>query len=206
MELGSPTSTVNAPMRLPRCSCCRWVPSSAYMRTTSGSLPVKTWYVRSSTINSDAPHAEVLRLQPLVDAVLGALAADARLLDAAEGRHLGGDDAGVDAEDPVLERLRDAPDAAHVARVEVRGQAVWGVVGLAHRLLLGGEAADPRHRAEGLLAAHRHRVGDAGHHGRGEELRPELVPRAAEEQLGPAVARVADVALDLLDARRVDER
>ena len=35
---------------------------------------------------------------------------------------------GVDAEDAVLERLRDTPDAAHVARVEVGGEAVRRVV------------------------------------------------------------------------------
>src|SRR5262245_60325278 len=153
-------------MRLPRCSCCRCVPSSAYMRTTSGSLPVNTWYVRSSTITSHASHAQVFGLEPFVDAVLRALAADAGLLDPAERRDLGRHDAGVDAEDPVLERLGHPPDAAHVAGVEVARKAVRRVVGLAHRLLLGREAADPRDGAERLLAAHGHRIGDAGHHGR----------------------------------------
>src|SRR6267154_2300045 len=59
----------------------------------------------------------------LVDSVLRPFAAQARLLYAAEGRDLGGDQAGVDADHAVLERLGDAPDAADVARVEVRRQA-----------------------------------------------------------------------------------
>ena len=72
--------------------------------------------------------AEVLDLEPLVDPVLRALAADAGLLHAAERRDLGRDEAGVDADDAVVERLRDAPDAADVAAVEVRGEAVRRVV------------------------------------------------------------------------------
>ena len=59
----------------------------------------------------DAADAEVLDLEPLLDAVLRALAADARLLDAAERHDLGGDEPGVDAVDAVLERLREPPDA-----------------------------------------------------------------------------------------------
>ena len=45
----------------------------------------------------------------LVDAVLRALAAQARLLDAAEGRDLVGDQAGVVADHAVVERLAHAP-------------------------------------------------------------------------------------------------
>ena len=41
--------------------------------------------------------------------------AGAGMLDAAEGRDLGRDQAGVDADDAVFERLADAPDAAEVA-------------------------------------------------------------------------------------------
>src|SRR3546814_6525296 len=47
---------------------------------------------------SNPAHAEVLHLEEFLDAVLGALAADAGFLDAAEGGHLGGDEAGVDAD------------------------------------------------------------------------------------------------------------
>ena len=76
----------------------------------------------------------------------------------------------------------------------------------ADRLLLGGEAADAGDRAEGLLVAHRHLVGDAGEHGRREELAAELVRLAAEQHLGAALARVGDVPLDLLERRHVDQR
>ena len=61
---------------------------------------------------SYSAHCQVLQLDPVVDAVARSFAPDARLLDAAERRHLGGDEARVDADDPVLERLRDAPGAS----------------------------------------------------------------------------------------------
>ena len=60
----------------------------------------------------DAADAEVLELGVVEDAVLRAFAAEARFLDAAERRDLGRDDAGVEADDAVLERLGDAPASA----------------------------------------------------------------------------------------------
>src|SRR5260221_14263223 len=53
---------------------------------------------------SDAAHAQIFHLEVFVDAVLRALAAQSRLLDAAERRDLVRDDAGVDADNSVLER------------------------------------------------------------------------------------------------------
>jgi hypothetical protein len=47
--------------------------------------------------------------------------ADAAFLHAAEGRALGRDDALVDADDAVFQRLGDPPDAADVAAVEIGG-------------------------------------------------------------------------------------
>ena len=70
----------------------------------------------------DAAHAEILKFDELVDAVFGALAADARFLHAAERRDLGRDDALVDADDAVFERLRRLPDVADVAAVEIRAR------------------------------------------------------------------------------------
>ena len=49
-------------------------------------------------------------------------------------------------------------------------------------------------------------AGHAGQDGRLEERLPELVARAAEDDLGAALAGVRDVALDLLQPGRVDER
>ena len=63
---------------------------------------------------------------------------------------------GVDADDAVLQRLGDAPDAADVAAVEVGGEAELGVVGQRDRLVLGREAEQRRDRAERLLARDQH--------------------------------------------------
>ena len=67
--------------------------------------------------------SRILQLEPLLDSVLRALAADSGLLDAAEGRDLGRDEAGVDADDAGLQRLADPPDPTDVAGVEVGRRA-----------------------------------------------------------------------------------
>ena len=51
------------------------------------------------------------------------------MLDATKGGDLGRDDAGVDADDAVFQRLLDAGDAADVAAVEVAGEAEDRVIG-----------------------------------------------------------------------------
>src|SRR4029079_17982379 len=80
----------------------------------------------------DAADAEVLELGVVEDAVFGALASHAGLLHPTERRDLRRDDAGVEPDDPVLERLCDAPRARQVARVEIRREAELGVVRHAH--------------------------------------------------------------------------
>src|SRR5450755_2405393 len=87
-----------------------------------------------------------------------AFAAQARFLDAAERRHFGGDQAGVDADHAGLQRFRDPPDPTEIAREEVGGQTKRR--GVAHRDHLGlvPEAEHRRQRPEGLLARHQ-RVG-----------------------------------------------
>src|SRR5271170_6791023 len=77
----------------------------------------------------DAAHAEVFDFEEFLDAVFRAFAADAAFLHAAKRSDLGRDDALVDADDAVFERLGDAPDAAYVAAVEIGGEAEFGVVG-----------------------------------------------------------------------------
>src|SRR5215469_2628469 len=95
-----------------------------------------------SALPVDAAHAEVFDLEEFLDAVFRAFAADAAFLHAAEGRDLGRDDALVDADDAVFERLGDAPDAADVAAVEIGGEAKLGVVGHAYGLVVGLEAVE----------------------------------------------------------------
>src|SRR5712675_1788847 len=108
-------------------------PTPLLRRTSGGPDPV------SSAI--DAAHAQVLHLEEFLDAVVRALAADAAFLHAAERGDLGRDDALVDADDAVFERLGDAPDAADVAAVEIGGEPPplpppprGGGVGLGSRL------------------------------------------------------------------------
>src|SRR5689334_1396011 len=99
----------------------------------------------------DVAHAEVFDFEEFLDAVFRAFAADAAFLHAAEGGDLGRDDAFVDADDAVFERLGDPPDAANIAAVEIGGEAELGVVGHLDRLGLGLEAVERRHWAKGLF-------------------------------------------------------
>src|SRR5215831_6304144 len=88
--------------------------------------------------NSSMPYFEPSRPMPL-------------FLHAAERGDLGRDDALVDADDAVFERLGNAPDAADVAAVEIGGEAELGVVGHLDRFVVGLEAVERGDRAEGLF-------------------------------------------------------
>lgn len=63
-------------------------------------------------------HAEVLDLKIVLDAVLGAIAAIAAFLEAAERCDLGLDDAFVDPDHAVFKCLGDAPHPADVAAIK----------------------------------------------------------------------------------------
>src|ERR1039457_6701988 len=75
------------------------------------------------------PHGDVLRLEVLPDALEAALAAEAGLLDAAEGRGGVGHDALVEADHAGLDLLADAEGASEVAREDVGHETVLGAVG-----------------------------------------------------------------------------
>src|SRR5690349_64503 len=96
----------------------------------------------SAGLSIHPAHAQILHHEVVLDAVLRTLAAHARFLDPAKRRDFGGDDAGVYADDAVLERLGDAPHAVEVAPVEVRREAEFGVVGEADRVFFVLEAEE----------------------------------------------------------------
>ncbi len=75
------------------------------------------------------PRLTYLISRILIDAVFRALAAEPALLHAAEGGDIGGDHAVIDADQPDLEGLGDAEDAAEVAGVEVARKPDIAVIG-----------------------------------------------------------------------------
>ena len=83
---------------------------------------------------------------------------------------LSGQDAHVDAHHAVFQRFGHAENAAHVAAVEVAGQAELGVVGCVHRFLFGLELEDGRKRAKSLFFRAQHVGRGIGHHGGLKEL------------------------------------
>src|ERR1700722_20822307 len=78
---------------------------------------------------ADAAKAEIFYFEVVVHTVFGAFAAQAGFFEAAEGGDFGGDHAGVDADDAVLESFGDAEEAGDIAAVEIGGETELGVVG-----------------------------------------------------------------------------
>ena len=101
---------------------------------------------------------DVLGVEVLLEALVSALPAEARLFEAAERRLRGRGHSVVDADGPVLELLHEPDDPPHVARVVVGGQPVYRVVGPTNDLVLVVEGHDGGHGAEGLLLSHQHRL------------------------------------------------
>src|SRR5690606_23632581 len=132
---------------------------------------------------AEAADADIFGVEIILDALMPTLAAEAGLLDATERRLGRGDDAFIDADHAVFQPLHDAEGAAEIAGVEIAGEAVFGVVGEIHRLLLGLEAEDGRDRAEDLFLGETHLRRRPGDHGRLEEGAAERVALAAGDDL-----------------------
>src|SRR3954467_6195762 len=158
------------------------------------------------TLLVEAADQHAFHLEVFLDAVLRALAAEARVLHAAKRRDLGRDDAGVRADDADLHLFRDAEDAADVAAVEVAGEAELGVVGELDHLVLAFEANEWRHRAEGLFVGNDHLGRDVRDHGRLEEEAAARMSFPSENHPCTLAERIGDARLALLPALLVDQR
>jgi hypothetical protein len=91
-----------------------------------------------------------------------AFAADARLLRAAEGRAQVAQEPAVDPGDAHLDTRRHPVGAGQVGGPDRGGEAVVGVVGQGHHLVLAVEGADVAARAEDLLLHHGCGFGQTG--------------------------------------------
>src|SRR5947208_450724 len=149
---------------------------------------------------------DVLRLEELLEAPLAALAADARLLDAAERRADVRDHALVQADHAGLEALAHPQRALDVAREDICDQAELGVVGRGDRVVLGLEALHGCDGAEDLLLQDTRVVGDVRQDGRLVEVAAPVGDVAADDRLRALADRVLDELLDLLLLVLVDER
>src|SRR5690348_14040599 len=98
---------------------------------------------------SDTADADIFELGEFEDSVLRAFTTDTAFLDAAEWRDLGRDQAGVEPDDAVLERLAHAPRAREVARVDVSGETEFGVVRELHGFFVRLHPEQRRDRTEG---------------------------------------------------------
>src|SRR5215207_9559224 len=95
---------------------------------------------------------KVLRLEELHQAVMSAFAPEAALLGAAERRRRVGHDAAIEPDHAGLDSLADGHRPPQVAAADEGHQAVLGVVGPPHGLVLGRARHDRGHGPEDLFA------------------------------------------------------
>src|SRR5215469_951123 len=126
---GSPTTRRSARKRARKARTARGSAASGVPELTS-STP--SGAVTASAASSAKADAQELDLGVVEDAVLRAFAPDAGFLHAAERRHFGREQPGVQTDHAVLECLRDAEGARDIAGVEVSGEPELGVVGHAN--------------------------------------------------------------------------
>lgn len=162
----------------------------------------KGWYYRVHLLDL---HGNVLDLSVVIEAVLRALAAEARLLDTTEGSSSVGDEAGVDTNHTVLELLGDAEGALHVVGEEVGGKTSAAEVGTLDDLLLSLELEERGDGTESLLLAKAHLVSDVSDNG-GLKVKSGAVDSVAtNENLSTLVAGILDKVLHLLESGLVDD-
>src|SRR5271155_4527695 len=150
----------------------------------------------NTVTSTDPTYADILDFCVVQNPVPRAFAAHTRLLDAAEGRHLGGDNAGIEPHDAALNRFRHPPTACQIPRVNVGGQAKFSIVGERDSLSLRFEFEQGSDGSEGFFACHQHRLGDADKDCRLEECPPQRMLFAAEDAFGAVRNRVCNMFFD----------
>src|SRR5690606_25905296 len=159
-----------------------------------------------TTLQTQSADADIFVVEIVFDALMSALAAEARFLDAAKRRFRRGDQPFVDADHAVFQPLHHAERAAEIAGVEIAGKAVFGVVRQRDRFFLGLEAEHRRDRSENFLLHEAHLRRSFGDHGGLEERTAKFMALAARNDLRALADRVRDQFLDLLDGIAVDQR
>ena len=138
-----------------------------------------------------------------------AFAAEPGILASAEGRFRGAGRAVVGADDAKVQRLRHPQQTIHTLRHHIASQSIGHGVGECDRLRFTVEGSGGHDRAEGLLACAIHGWIAVLKHRRSEETigeagnRNSIATNAQARALGDGVA---DVPLDLLHRRIVDQR
>ena len=130
-------------------------------------------------------HVDVLGLLEGLEALAAELAAEAGLLEAAEGAGVVVGQRVVDPDGAGAQLAHAADGALEVGGVDVGAEAELGAVGELDRLVERGDGDDRGDRAEGLLAQQGAVGGGAGDDGGGEEVAAlGAAAVAADEDLG----------------------
>src|SRR5918997_4197827 len=155
---------------------------------------------------SSHPDHHVLDLCVVLQSLESPLSPDAALLVAAERRPRAAREVLVDHDVACLDVSREPHRAIDVGCKDSGRQAVVRVVGDLGRLLLGREGQDRQHRTEYLLPGDAHLAAHAIEYGRGDEVSPlELARAAPDDQVRALVPSRFHVAHDAVEMFGGDE-
>src|SRR5215212_3283448 len=164
-----------------------------------------TRIVLSDMVSSLEVDGYVLRLQVLLDALYTSFAAEARVLDAAEGGGGVGDHALVEADHARFDALADAQGTLEITGVDVGHETVLGVVGGGDGILFRIEGGHGGYGAEDLLLEERRVGGDVVEDGGAVEVARALHLLGADQGAGASAEGVFHEIIDLLALVAVDE-
>src|SRR5215212_8999223 len=164
-----------------------------------------TRIVLSDMVSSLEVDGYVLRLQVLLDALYTSFAAEARVLDAAEGGGGVGDHALVEADHARFDALADAQGTLEITGVDVGHETVLGVVGGGDGILFRIEGGHGGYGAEDLLLEERRVGGDVVEDGGAVEVARALHLLGADHCPGSLAQGVFHEIIDLLALVAVDE-
>src|SRR3954470_3791031 len=191
-----------ASLREARATFC---PSASYVRPDSlrgNAPPMNSLYVfltGSRAITSAAERLALVQLQIRLEPVPAALAAEARLLVAAERRGRIEAVVGIRPDHARAHALSHPEDARSLLRPDAGAEPVRRVVRLLDRLVRRPECQDRQHRAEDLLLRDPVALRDVGEHRRREPVPLLRQPARGLIDLGALLLAGRDELLDLLE-------
>ena len=132
--------------------------------------------------------------------------AKTRRFHPAKGCRRIGNKPGVNAHHAILQRLRYAPHASQIARVEVRSQAVLGVIGHLNGGLFVIKGENGCQRAKRLFVGHFHCIGSKADQRWCEIVATQGVRVSTQKQLRTVINGILNVLTDFLNSILVNKR
>src|SRR5262245_10532401 len=148
---------------------------------------------------------EIFNLEKFFDPVMGALAAQSRLLDATKGCDLVRDQPRIDPNHSRVQRLGRPPDPADVAAEEVTCQPELCIVGHLKTFLVGFKPEERSQGTKGLLLGDLHLRSHARKYGRFKKCLAESMALAAQENVAALRDGILDMFLHLFNRGLINQ-